>query len=280
MAFAFLVEDGSGQYSGEVSHLGQPTDTDTITISDGTNTAVTFEYDSNASVTSGNISVTIGASASATAANLVTAISAQRVAGLLDVTAEINTDTPYLVLLKNQNITVGVIISVITSGVLVTSFGATNGYASLEEVDTSLAENIHADNWFSLSEGDRERMIVFASKFLDDRTRWSGAKTVETSPMRWPRSGITDRDGRTIGDNEIPEQLKRTVAYIARYYVAQDRTIERDQDGLDSLVVDVIELEFREGYSLSSVPSSLQYMLEGLGTIRGGSTTFGNVLRT
>lgn len=280
MAFAFLVEDGSGQYSGEVSHLGQPTDTDTITITDGTNTAVTFEYDSNASVTSGNISVTIGASATVTASNFADAISAQRVAGLLDVTAEINTDTPYLVFLKNQNTTSGVITSVITSGVIVTSFMGTNGYATLDEMDTMLAENIHADSWFSLSEGDRERLTVFASKFLDDRTRWAGTKTTETSPMRWPRSGIVDRDGRSIGDNEIPEQLKRTVAYIARYYVAQDRTIERDQDGLDSLVVDVIELEFREGYSLSTVPGSLQYMLEGLGTIRGGSTTFGNVLRT
>ena len=280
MAFTFLVEDGSGQFAGEVSHLGQPTDTDTVTIYDGTNSSVTFEYDNNATITPGNISVTIGANTTATALNFATAVSAQRVAGNLDVTAEVVTSFPCLILLKNQDITVGSITASITTGVIVTSFNATNSYPTVEEADSILAENIHASAWFNLSEGNKQRLLVFATKFLDDRARWYGSKTVPTSPLRWPRSYITDRDSRAVGINEIPEQLKRTVAYIANYNVAQDRTSERDQDGLNSLVVDVIELDFKDNYTLPQVPNSLQYMIEGLGIIRGGSSSFGKVLRT
>ena len=279
MAFAFLVEDGSGQYIGEVVHLGQPSDGDIVTVSDGTNTAVIFEYDNNASVSGSNTSVTIGASTTATALNLANAIAAARVAGTLDVTATVDTYFPNRLILLNQDTTTGSIVSVAT-GIFVATFTSTNSYVTLEEADLILQENIHATSWFDLSDGDRERMLVFATKQLDDRTRWNGTKTVENSPLRWPRSGIVDRDSRTIGDNEIPEQLKRTVAYIARYNVDQDRSVERSQDALDSLVVDVIELDFKDGYVLPAIPSSLHFMLEGLGAIRGGAHGFAKVIRT
>jgi hypothetical protein len=279
MAFSFFIEDGSGQYIGEIVHLGQPVDAEIVTVYDGTNTAVIFEYDDDVSVSGSNTSVTIGASTTATALNLANAIAAARVAGTLDVTAEVDTYFPNRLILRNQDITSGTITSTAT-GIFVSSFMSTNSYVSLEEADNILQENIHAASWFDLSDGDRERLLVYATKFLDDRTRWNGSKTVETSPLRWPRSDITDRDGRTVGDNEIPEQLKRTVAYIARYNVDQDRTTERSQDALDSLTVDVIELDFKDGYKLPAVPSSLHYMLEGLGSIRGGAHGFAKVIRS
>lgn len=59
--------------TGSVVLSGQPADADTVTISDGT-TSHTFEFDSNSSVTGGNIAVVIGSTATATLANLVQAI--------------------------------------------------------------------------------------------------------------------------------------------------------------------------------------------------------------
>jgi hypothetical protein len=61
--------------TGTVELLGQPSETDTITISDGATTR-TFEFDTDDTVTPGNVDVNIGADALETLANLIDAINA------------------------------------------------------------------------------------------------------------------------------------------------------------------------------------------------------------
>lgn len=147
-----------------------------------------------------------------------------------------------------------------------------NSYTSVAEADDILTMNIHTSaNWAQLSNGDKERLLAWASRYLDERTRWFGYKTVEASPLRWPRTGITDRDGISIGSNVIPHQLKVATAEMARYLIDEDRSVERDQDSLKRLKADVVELEFVEGYKLPSVPSALKFLINGLGTIASGA---------
>ena len=62
--------------TGTVSLSGQPSDANTVTLSDGTTTKI-FEFESSGGVSGGNVSVTIGADAPATTANLLTAIQGQ-----------------------------------------------------------------------------------------------------------------------------------------------------------------------------------------------------------
>ena len=81
-----IYVEGLGYAEGTVDHTSQPIDTETVVVSDGTNT-VTFEYDSGAGVTAGNIAVTIGGTGTDTATNLKEAINAQRVAGNLNCSA-------------------------------------------------------------------------------------------------------------------------------------------------------------------------------------------------
>jgi hypothetical protein len=57
-------------------YTGQPADTETLTIGDGINTAIVYEWDNNSTYTAGRTPVTIGADADASYANLVTAINA------------------------------------------------------------------------------------------------------------------------------------------------------------------------------------------------------------
>jgi hypothetical protein len=59
--------------TGSFDLTAQPADADTVTLSDGV-TTFTYEFDNNATVAPGNISVTIGATRDATAANLLLAI--------------------------------------------------------------------------------------------------------------------------------------------------------------------------------------------------------------
>jgi flagellar hook protein FlgE len=69
---------------GQVSFTAQPADGDTITIG-----GTTYEFDSNASVTPGNTSVTIGASLAATLANVDTAVGDSRLSVLNGTTLQV-----------------------------------------------------------------------------------------------------------------------------------------------------------------------------------------------
>lgn len=68
--------DGGVAATGTIEFICQPADGQTLTLDDGTNAPTVFEFDDDASVGAGNVSVTIGASFIATATALHTAINA------------------------------------------------------------------------------------------------------------------------------------------------------------------------------------------------------------
>ena len=161
-----------------------------------------------------------------------------------------------------------------------TGLSTATSYATVAEADDYIIMNIHASSgWEELSTDSKERLLSWASAYLDSHTVWKGTKTVETSALRWPRTGVCDRDGIELGENEIPNQLKLATAEMSRYLIAQDRSLERDQDGLVRIKADVVELEFKEGYQLPQVPSHMIYMVMGLGYISGGMPRFARAVR-
>jgi hypothetical protein len=97
--------------------------------------------------------------------------------------------------------------------------------------------------------------------------------------MRWPRLGVFDVDNNPIPPNVIPYQLKQACMEMARYLIAQDRSLERPQDGLKELKVDVITLVFQPGYTLPIVPGEIGYIIRNLGTIGSGRTNFAKIVR-
>ena len=73
--FGMAGGTASTKATGGVLFSAQPADGNTITISDGV-TAVTFEFDNNAAVAGGNVSVAIGVDLPTTLANLIAAVNA------------------------------------------------------------------------------------------------------------------------------------------------------------------------------------------------------------
>ena len=151
-----------------------------------------------------------------------------------------------------------------------TGLATATSYVSVADADDIIAVNIHIDpSWTDLSTDSKEKLLAWATRVLDTHTRWKGTKTVETSQLRWPRTGVCDRDSTIIGANEIPYQLEVATAEYARYLIVGDRTVERDQDGLIRLKADVVELEFKDGYTLPQIPTNMTYLVDGLGSISG-----------
>lgn len=145
-------------------------------------------------------------------------------------------------------------------------------YVSVAEADDIITVNIHADvAWAALDQSQKEKLLSWASSYLDNHAKWFGRKTVEAGALRWPRTGVCDRDGRAIPPDEIPTQLKIATAFMATYLVSTDRSVEREQDSLVRIKADVVELEFLEGYKLAQVPSHMRWLIEGLGLIQSGT---------
>lgn len=157
---------------------------------------------------------------------------------------------------------------------------AANSYASVSAADDVITVNIHAnDAWNALSFAEKERMLVWGTRILDDYTRWFGTKTVDDSPLRWPRTGMTNCDGIALDSNKIPQQVVVATAEMARFYAKEDRTLDRDQDGLESLTADVIELVFRKNYKLPTIPAEMTYLIRCLGSITSGKPRFVDIIR-
>ena len=153
-----------------------------------------------------------------------------------------------------------------------TGLSNATSYVSVSDADDFLAVNIHvSDTWMALDIEQKEKLLSWASRYLDEKVRWYGDKYVATSSLRWPRSRIVDRDNLLIPSNVIPAQLKIATAEMARYLLTSDRTVERDQDALKRVKADVVEVEFDNAYRLPQVPSYISALITGLGAIHNSS---------
>ncbi len=155
-----------------------------------------------------------------------------------------------------------------------------NSYVSLDEADDYLIANIHIyPAWSALTDENKESLLAFASRVLDQRTSWLGEKTVATSALRWPRTGCQDRDGNDIAANVVPAAVKAATIEMAAALIAADRTVERGSDGLKELQVDVIRFVFDETYRLPAIPSNIGYILTGLGYVSSGERGFKKIVK-
>lgn len=160
-----------------------------------------------------------------------------------------------------------------------------NSYTSVAEATTYLAANIHASAaWVALITSDKELLLEWASRYLDQRARWNGTPTSQATSnpvqqaMRWPRSGVKDVDGNVIASDTIPKALKDAVAEMARYLIADDRSVERPQDFLTELRAADVTLKFKDAV-LAIVPSEVSFIIRGLGTISSGRFSFAKITR-
>jgi hypothetical protein len=160
-----------------------------------------------------------------------------------------------------------------------TGLPGANSYLDVTDADDLLSINPHLTDWTAATYDAKAGVLIWATRYLDQKVRWNGKKTVPTSALRWPRTDVKDRDGVEIGENTVPEQVKHATAEMARFLLTDDRSAERSQDGLKELRVDVIELVFNEDYRLPSVPATIQDIIHGLGYV-SGARGFKPVVRT
>ena len=158
-----------------------------------------------------------------------------------------------------------------------TGLSNATSYTSLAFADEYLCQNLHAyPDWSGLTPEAQEQLLSFSSLWLDRHVQWKGTKSVPTSCLRWPRTGVCDRDGILIAEDEIPKQLQQATAELARYFISSDFTAFSTSSTpgasgeLKELKVDVVELVFnveqaQSGTSVVAVfPPEVKFLIDGL----------------
>lgn len=148
-----------------------------------------------------------------------------------------------------------------------------NAYATIAEVDDILSVNIHS-KWSVLSDdATKANLIMWASRILDERVKWNGKKTHDTSGLAWPRMCVRDKEGIMVDDSVVPSSVKVATAILAEHLIAGNPEVANTGSNLTALQVDVIMLKFDARLSPEKYPAEIAYALRGLGSVsmgRGG----------
>jgi hypothetical protein len=157
-----------------------------------------------------------------------------------------------------------------------------NSYVDLDYANDYLDVNSYiSTTWDALTDDQKERLLVRASKMLDTLVAWSGMRVDDDSGLRWPRSGVYDADGFLIPDDVIPEILKDATCELAGYLMSSDWSQPSGTRGLKEIEVDVIRLDFDSNIARPSLPPFIIQMLAALGTVAQGSRpAFKPIIRT
>jgi hypothetical protein len=141
-----------------------------------------------------------------------------------------------------------------------------NSYVSLADADAYFEIDVNFDaTWDALTDTVKEQYLMWATRILDQKVQWKGDKTDEDSALRWPRTGVYDRDGNAIDTDAMPVQLTEAVCELIKYLQTTDVTTSQGADFLKSVEVDVIKIEYQNGAGQSTVPPLFNQILRGLG---------------
>lgn len=148
-------------------------------------------------------------------------------------------------------------------------------YVSLVEADNYMADTPPSLTllWAPLADADKERLLMYATRVLDQRTTWKGLKVVNASSLRWPRSGVRDCDGLPVAENVVPRYVKSVVCELALFYANPNNgaSVVADIDGLKRVTVDVLEFEWKDNYNPNTtvqLPPGLNKILCNVGIIK------------
>lgn len=150
-----------------------------------------------------------------------------------------------------------------------------NSYVSVSDADAYHATHLYSTTWTSATEANKEIALQMATRILDEKTDWIGSRATSTQALAWGRTNVTD-DGQTVDSTIVPQAIKNATAEFAKELLAGDPTGDAQGKGLTSLEVGSIKLAFDKTDTAGVLPSIVQEMLRGWGSIHARAK-FGTV---
>jgi hypothetical protein len=102
----------------------------------------------------------------------------------------------------------------------------TDTFTTLAQASAYLSRRLHAVAWATADEAAREGALVMATAMLN-RERYRGRITDAAQRLAWPRTGLSDREGRPIAADAVPAEIAQATAELALVLIATDLTDDR-----------------------------------------------------
>ncbi len=151
-----------------------------------------------------------------------------------------------------------------------------NSYVSIADVDNWALTNPHDATWMALSDAKKNGYAVMSCRVLNEQMNWAGWVMDENQSLDLPRSGMIDKNGNSIDDNEIPTKVKNAQCELARLLAISDRTGDPDTAGFKRIKVGSIELEME----ISDRPPVLPDAVFGMVRYFGGKVVSKGISKT
>jgi hypothetical protein len=145
------------------------------------------------------------------------------------------------------------------------SLSGANSYVSIAEITAWCLTNPHDSIWADLTEAQQNGYAVWSRRVLDEQMAWHGWVINDDQPLDLPRSGLVNRKGRSIDDDEIPAEVQNAQSELARLLAISDRTADSDTVGFKKIKVSSIVLEMDKSDRPPVLPDSVWNMISAFG---------------
>jgi hypothetical protein len=133
-------------------------------------------------------------------------------------------------------------------------------YLSVERADEIASERLHSSAWDLLETNDKQRVLMTATRLLDSRVCVLGSPTFDDQSLLFPRTGLTNRNGREIDPDTIPPEIEFATFDYGLVLLPADNTMESSiaAQGITKLKAGPVELSFKDDIQYnSSVPANV-----------------------
>ena len=149
-----------------------------------------------------------------------------------------------------------------------------NSYATLTESNSYMETVRPSDEvtWLKESEPTRERLLMLATRIIDNHFVFIGIKKDTSQSLQWPRSNVPV-DGffagyvRSLDSETVPQFVKDATSQLALELVSKDVLSSADGEGLESVSVGDINVNFdkEDRNSTGAIPNSVYSILRKYG---------------
>jgi len=117
-----------------------------------------------------------------------------------------------------------------------------NSYVSISTIDDWVLTNPHDSTWSALTDAQKNGYAVMSCRVLNEQMDWDGWQTDSDQSLDLPRSGMADKNGNFIDNDEIPSEIQNAQCELARLLAIVDRTADPDTAGFKEIGVGSIKL--------------------------------------
>lgn len=148
---------------------------------------------------------------------------------------------------------------------------AATSYVTLATADDFVGINKHETDWSSLTDAQKQNLLMRSTLILDDNMSWYGEMNDSKQALQWPRVAVFDKSGTEISSSIIPTFLKYATAELARMLNKEDRDLDPDTKGFSSLEVRDLRMQINKADRRHVLPESVQHMVVFYGIVRRAS---------